>query len=404
MATIPDSIKARLDADWTGAGGTEPAYYVGEDFRTNPPLGKDGVWILSGTLDTDPRVVNDKYVDEFHTIDIIVNTQTSEDRLKELADEVVRIMNATTITDVTYQRLMRRRNISDADHRGIFNYQTVLTYDLRQTMKDSAASYGSGTTGDFAVVGNLTVGGTAAVTGVLSAYSGLYASVTNNLRLHHDGADAYLTNALGDLYMPTTAVKNNADSKGFYTGAGDDGRFYHDGSDTRLVTSTGNLQLEDGTDTVTLTNIADLLMFGSANAAWVPCAFEGTTQIGKWTHDVNGRLLNVDAQDFYATYLCPLPTTKGSLKLYVAGTQVSLNDADAGDKVDDTFVFGLTSTTVDELDRLQTDRTTAGDHEDTFTAVDCSGYVQIKLLLNCIVTDANQLDINGVSLKCYYAA
>ena len=143
MATIPDSVKAQLDADWTGAGGAEPAYYVEEDFRTNPPLGEDAVWIMSSTLDTDSETINDKFATEKHVLEMVVNTLTSEDRLKELGDEVVRILNATAITDITYQRL-KRRKITSGVEKGVFNYQEVITYDLQQQMKDSAASFGPG--------------------------------------------------------------------------------------------------------------------------------------------------------------------------------------------------------------------------------------------------------------------
>ena len=111
MTTIPDSIKAQLDADWTAAGGAEPTYFVSEDFRTNPPLGKDGLWIPTETLKTDVRPVNDTYANHNHTIDLIVNTITSEDRLKELSDEVVRILNATAIASMTYQRITNRKRV-----------------------------------------------------------------------------------------------------------------------------------------------------------------------------------------------------------------------------------------------------------------------------------------------------
>jgi len=156
MTTIPDSIKAQLDADWTGAGGVEPTYYVSEDYRTNPPLGKDAVWIPTQTLDTQDDPVNDVYVTRKHILELIVSTTTSEDRLKELSDEVVRILNATAITGMTYQRIKRRKRVS-GEYKGIWVYQEIITLDLREQMASSASAYGAGTTGDFAVVGELTV-------------------------------------------------------------------------------------------------------------------------------------------------------------------------------------------------------------------------------------------------------
>jgi hypothetical protein len=168
MTSIPDSVKATLDAGWTGAGGAEPTYYVSEDFRTDPPLGKDGIWIPTGTLKTKIVPVNDTYSNKLHTLDVIVNTQTDEDRLKEIADEVERILNATAITGATYQKVIDRKS-NVGQYKGIWVYQEIITVDIREQLASSASAYGAGTTGDFAVVGNLTVGGTAVITGALTA-------------------------------------------------------------------------------------------------------------------------------------------------------------------------------------------------------------------------------------------
>ena len=88
MATIPDSIKATLDAQWTAAGGAEPAYYVTEDytFQAKPPQGKDFIWIISKTLNTTTDAVNESFTNYTHTLDIIVNSATTGDRLKEISD------------------------------------------------------------------------------------------------------------------------------------------------------------------------------------------------------------------------------------------------------------------------------------------------------------------------------
>ena len=110
MATIPDAVKATLDAQWTGAGGAEPTYYVGEDYTyTNPPpFGKEHIWILSKDLDTSIKPVNDTYSTVTHTLPIIVNTATSGDRLMEIADEIQRILGTVAITGANFQRISRR--------------------------------------------------------------------------------------------------------------------------------------------------------------------------------------------------------------------------------------------------------------------------------------------------------
>ena len=163
MTTIPDSIKAQLDADWTGAGGAEPTYYVKEDYRGIPPKGEDAVYILSDTLKSPRERVNDTYATVRNTIDVVVNTATSEDRLKELADEVERILSATAIAGVNLQHISDRRGVSNKT----FNYQEIMTVHMTELLRSAASAHGAGTTGDFAVVGDLTVGGDSTLTGDL---------------------------------------------------------------------------------------------------------------------------------------------------------------------------------------------------------------------------------------------
>ena len=317
MATIPDSVKAQLDADWTAAGGAEPTYYVSEDFRTNPPLGQDAVWIPTETLDTRIEAVNDTYANKLHTLNIIVNTQTSEDRLKELADEVERILNATAITGMTYQKVKTRRNISDKRKK---HYQELLVLDMREHLSSSASAHGAGTTGDFAVVGDLTVGGTL-----------------------------------------TTATQAQID---------------------------------------------DLLMFGSANAAWVPCIFTTDSTDGLKRVQVDsgsGFFSNYGAITLSIRWDLPLPTTKGTLKLYVSGSRIVINDADAAAYVTQTRVYGLVKTGLTQLNADTTDYNSQDDWDDTFAAVDCSGYNSV-FVWSDIVTDAtDELKIGAVLLQCYYA-
>ena len=296
MTTIPDSIKAQLDADWAiGTGGVEPTYYVSEDFRTNPPLGKDGLWIPTETLKTDVRPVNDTYANHNHTIDLIVNTITSEDRLKELADEVVRILNATAITDMTYQRITNRKRVS-GDYNGIWVYQEIITVDMREQMATSAAAYGAG--------------------------------------------------------------------------AG--------------------------------TNLDDLLMYGSAHAAWVPCIFE-LPSIASSVIGTGANLTNVAALDPVVAYVCPLPTVKGSLKLYTSGVRVGISDADADDFLNQVVVRGTTYAGITNLNNDTTDYTSAQRVEQTFVAVDCSTYDQLLVSLVLACATGGELDINYVTLRCYYA-
>jgi hypothetical protein len=308
MATIPDSVKAQLDADWTGAGGTEPKYYVEEDYRTEPQLGDDVVLILSGTLKTDTRPINDTYSDHYHTIDLIVSTITSEDRLKELSDEVVRILNATAIANINYQRIINRKRVT-TKNQNLFVYQEIITVDLREFVASSAAAYGAGATGDFIVTGD----------------------IKSSTSYSHEEA----------------------------------------------------------------------LMLGSANAAWVPLSLDLVNVVGK-AEGTGFTIRNVDGTDITLQYTLNLPTTKGSLKLYVSGIQTGLFDADANDYITQMTVRGLVYNGQTALEDHTTNYTTPAKVEHTFTAVDCSSYDAILLGMQLFCTDAGQIDIMFTNLRCYY--
>ena len=146
-----------------------------------------------------------------------------------------------------------------------------------------------------------------------------------------------------------------------------------------------------------------LLMYGSANAAWVPCPLEGWHDVARGWVNASGHFQNTGAADPWVHYTIPLPTTKGGLKLYISGTRVGLEDAAATDKVDITYVVGRTSTGISYIDTDNTDKDTQGEHEDTFTALDCSTYTAVKVTLVADVTNAGGLDINYVAVRCYYA-
>ena len=300
MATIPDSVQAQITADWSPAGGAEPTYYVEEDIRANPPAGEDFILILSSTLDTDPRPVNDKFTNEAHVLDIIVNTLTSADRLKIISDEIVRILDATAIADITYQRLKRRTILSSID-KGIFNHQERITYDLLQQMKSSAAAYGIGTT------------------------------------------------------------------------------------------------------STVLANLLDLTMWGSANAAWVPCIY--MTDAGATKEAlVHSTVYNAGVSTTYITFTLSVPLLKGSLKLYTNRLMIGLFDADASNYLTSVLVRGINYTGyIDILPTDATDKTTVAQHEYPIVLHNCSVYEQVIVVAQFTGATAAAFEISSVRLQCYYA-
>ena len=153
--------------------------------------------------------------------------------------------------------------------------------------------------------------------------------------------------------------------------------------------------------TITGAQIEDLLMFGSANAAWVPCAYEGCYFASYAEIAGAGQVLNTGGNDMTLFYLLPKPTLKGSLKLYISGTKFGLEDADAGDYVNNVKIWGITSTAT-ILDTDATNYDSAGVKINTFTAVDCSSYDHITIEVECVNTNASDMDIHNIKLRCYY--
>jgi hypothetical protein len=296
VTSIPDSVKATLDAQWTAAGGAEPTYYVSEDFRTDPPLGKDGIWIPTGTLKTRVVPVNDTYSNIFHTLDIIANTQTDEDRLKEIADEIERILNLYPITGATYQKVTDRKS-NVGQYKGIWVYQEVITVDIREQLASSSSAYGANTAANY---------------------------------------------------------------------------------------------------------LNSLLMYGSANAAWVNCVFHSVSTPAKVQNSGGVDLANVDGTDVSVAFELLIPKAKGSLKLYISGIRYDLEDADATDYVTRTRIFGLTQGALTTINDDTTDYTAPALITDTFTAADCSGYRQVLVWQDWVCTNALDLGIRGVQVQCYY--
>ena len=310
MATIPDSIKATLDAGWTAAGGAEPTYYVGEDYSAYnpPPAGKDYIWIDTLSLHSIPDAVNDTYSNITHTINIRCNTLTSADRRKEIADEIARILNGTAITGVNLQKVTDRRILRPERMKGTHHEQLQVT--MLELLVSSASAYGAGATGDFTVTGDVITS---------SVYS-----------------------------------------------------------------------------------LEEALMLGSANAAWVPCSLVGWDPDDKGEYTNLGTWTNVDNTTCYLTFLNLLPTNKGSLKLYISGTRVSLADADVGDYMASVKLEGEGNYGQTLLNTDSSANTTAGLQTDTFAAIDCSSYPSTRVRIQTVNTNAGDLDIQYVQVQAYY--
>ena len=527
MATIPASLEAQLDADWTGAGGAEPTYYSTEVFTYSnpPPMGKDFVWIVEKSLKTLSPRFNDLYANKTHTIDIIVNSGTTAARLKELSDEVERILNATAITGVHIQHIEARDLITPETTK---NHLERVEVQMRTLLSASSTAYGAGATGDFDVLGDFTVAGDTELTGAFGFDTGEDVDIIlDEDNMASDDEDALATQQsikkyVDDQILTTDslaeilAVGNEADGTDLILDSGADLIVYSDDKvtekaridgatgtlsiegqinlpDTQLVdvgsyfginpqgnltlffdgssdqilrvysanggeylqfaiinathiadfsaysslsagttfnintTTTGNslitalscknnqdvhitgdLTITGANPAITGTEITELLMFGSANAVYVPCIFEWVSTTAAIS-TFAGMITNTGGTDYFGIWKLPLPPVKGSLKLYVQNVKVALYDADGGDKIINTWVYGLNNGTVDTL---YTDATDMDDIKDWESgdelgawgaADDASIYDAVVVQLQTECTNANDLEISGVSLECYYA-
>jgi len=149
-------------------------------------------------------------------------------------------------------------------------------------------------------------------------------------------------------------------------------------------------------------SLEEALMLGSANAAWVPCSLVGWDPDDKGEYTNLGTWTNVDNTTCYLTFLNLLPTNKGSLKLYISGTRVSLADADVGDYMASVKLEGEGNYGQTLLNTDSSANTTAGLQTDTFAAIDCSSYPSTRVRIQTVNTNAGDLDIQYVQVQAYY--
>jgi len=296
MTTIPDSISATLTTQWTAAGGVLPTIYVTEDhvYSNPPPGGLDYIWIPAKSLLYNPKRMNDKYKNRTYTLELVANSATTADRLKEISDEIERVLDLYPITGVTLQNITNRQIVTPERMNRPMEQITITMVSLLTT---STSGYGANTSANY---------------------------------------------------------------------------------------------------------LNSLLMYGAANAAWVPCIMEGASANAQY-YVTASTIVNLGAVDCYYRFSLPLPTSKGSLKLYISGIRVGIYDAGVADYVTQTLIYGDVYDTATGLLNDTTDYNSPQRMENTFAAVDCSVYDHIHATLLTFVTTGTELDIIFVTIRCYYA-
>ena len=419
MATIPDSVKATLDAQWAiPTGGVEPTYYVGEDYTytSPPPAGKDYIWILSKDLFTDIRPMNDTYSTLTHTLVLIVNTTTSGDRLKELSDEVARILNSVAITGANYQ-MISKRDIAPVEY--LRSHQELMVLTIKTFLASSGIAYGAYTTTTFetdelTVNTWLKLGRT--VTAILDednmvSDSDAALATQQSIKKY---ADDIGTAAAADVDADIIIHDAIADAHhAKYTNAETDARIVVQNThpagtidvaiDALIATHTAveaahGMEHDDLTDsTMTGAQLEDLLMFGAANAAWVPMVFAGHNNAGvQESTQWGGYFRNLDATGMLIAFTLGIPFVKGTLAMTITDIRLEIPDADAAAYVTRTRCWSDGVLKVDD----GTDYNTI----DTFDIdiTDCNPTKSFMVYLDCVNDAIAELQL-AVLAKCYYS-
>jgi hypothetical protein len=395
MATIGDAILGAINTNWAvPTGGVKPTLANTEDVRFDYPDVTEIVIALSYTLYTRVERVNDTYVDRFHTITLQAQTTDAtdmEERLHEIVDEVDRILNTNGVTGFTTVKMMKKDYTPSDRSRGI--YAANLHIELIERNTSAATAAGSTTASTLTVdtltvntsiagsptaaLGATTVAGNITVTGTVDGVD-----IAGDVLIHADVDD---TPVNGETTVPVSS----------------NWAFDHI-TDSAAHTNIGIDDLDD--TTLTGAYLEDLLMFGSANAAWCPTIPVGNSDAE--TIDVDGNMFSQGAgADRYWLFVLPQPTNKGGLKLYVKGTRTGVSDGDANNYINNIYLIGAKydgATTVD----TNADDIGEGGAEidtDTYGPYDMSSYEQVQLVVHTEANAANALDISSIELHCYYA-
>ena len=437
MATVGEAIASTLIAQWTAAGGAQPdpiQYLVERPERDPNPTVADAVYVwLPLRRKFDPVDVAGTYRNVTYTIRVVCHTKTSSARQKEIENEVDRILNSgTVITGATKQTVKEINDISNRTYSVLPKYISEVIVEVFTAMEVSATAYGTGTTSTFET-DELTVN--THITGLgltITSFkdeddmvSDDAAALCSQQSIKKYVDDVILTEdtlaEMNDVTISAPAdneflAYDNASSKWKNQTRAEasiaDSDIDHDAlanfaaNEHFLKTAIGIDDLDDTTLTGAL--LEDLLMFGSANAAFVPCPFEtmgaSGMQIKAYIDPTSQALTNTDAQTMSFYFRCPKPTVKGGLKLYVDDMRIGVQDADATNYVTAVYIYGMNYTGATEINVSGTNRTSANTYTYAFAAVDASSYDSVLVRVLVVTADAAALDLTSVELLCYYAA
>jgi hypothetical protein len=413
MAIIGEAVAAAISANWNvGTGGTKPSIitYLTTKSERDPNLTNVDaifVWLpLPGKFDR----VTDKYRNETYDIIIKCSTITSSARQVIIENEVDRIFAIDgVLTGCSTYFITKKDDVTDRSH-GVDGAKFISELGLRVItyMASGATAYGSATVAAL-VCDTLTVNTSADIPLIQSAGaisikpSG---DTDDYLNLATVGGHPTLTRVGGDrIYIGSDDATDielmlREDSSNYLHFKWDKSAGTALGT---VETIGGDLKLNSSSATgFTLTQLEDLLMYGSANAAWVPCQYVGATVPTDFYMQTYG-LVAAAASTAWVWFDLPLPTTKGTLKLYCTGARIDLQDADANNYIDRMITRYRSDAGVQNLSDNSTNRTAQGTFTDSFAAVDCSPGTTCYVRLLVSTNGADNLKIASVEMQCYYA-
>lgn len=153
-------------------------------------------------------------------------------------------------------------------------------------------------------------------------------------------------------------------------------------------------------------------MIGSSNAQWVQCAFMSINLPASHTvMSTSAGNSNFGSTDDWVSYSLTIPTTRGGLSLYISGVRLTINDADASNRIERFFCQAQTyNTAITLYEDNSAGGTTPQLMEDGSgslvaygTADDVSGYTSVTFNIYFVGTTTNSCDWFYPEFKCYYA-
>ena len=151
----------------------------------------------------------------------------------------------------------------------------------------------------------------------------------------------------------------------------------------------------------------DIVGYGSSNSAFWSTVYQ-SNHLAEAVDYSNGYMMNTSANDTWFNFALMLPTSKGSLKLYVKDIMIEVNAADANNYVDtinmDLMRDDASSQVVNEVNPGGAGNITA---QGTYTitnaaADDASSYSTVVVSLLVRVNGANNFLWLSPMVECYY--